>query len=92
MSPCVTFNKINTYKWFKENVYHIDDTPGYDVHDRTQAFAALLAPGKIPLGIFYREVRPTLDELTLGAGRGTITSLPIEHIDPRLVELQKAYA
>jgi hypothetical protein len=23
-SPCVTFNKINTYPWFKERVYKLD--------------------------------------------------------------------
>src|ERR1700686_1883015 len=30
MSPSVTFNKANTYKWFKENVYHLPDMEGYD--------------------------------------------------------------
>ena len=24
--PCVTFNKINTYQWFKENTYHLKDS------------------------------------------------------------------
>lgn len=92
MSPCVTFNKINTYKWFKENVYHLDDIPGYDVHDRTKAFATLMQPGKIPLGIFYRETRPTLEDLSLGSEQPAIASLQIEQIDPRLASLQDAYA
>ncbi len=92
MSPCVTFNKINTYKWFKENVYHLDDAPGYDPSDKHQAFATLTQPGKIPLGIFYREIRPTLDALVLGADHPAISSLPVERIDPRLAELQTAYA
>ena len=92
MSPCVTFNKVNTYKWFKENVYHLDDEPGYDAHDKQRAFATLSKPGKIPLGIFYRELRPTLDELTLGADQPAISSLSIEKIDPRLSALQDAYA
>ena len=25
-SPCVTYNKINTYPWFKERVYKLEDT------------------------------------------------------------------
>jgi 2-oxoglutarate ferredoxin oxidoreductase subunit beta len=91
MSPCVTFNKINTYKWFKENVYHLDDTPGYDPSDKHKAFATLVQPGKIPLGIFYREQRPTLDQLMLGVDHPTLSSLPIEKIDPRLADLQNAY-
>jgi 2-oxoglutarate ferredoxin oxidoreductase subunit beta len=92
LSPCVTFNKVNTYKWFKENVYHLDDLPGYDVHDRVRAFATLTQPGKIPLGIFYREIRPTLEELMLGTGRPPIASLPIDTVDPGLAALQDAYA
>lgn len=92
MSPCVTFNKINTYKWFKENVYHVEEIEAYDVHDRSRAFHTLSQPGKIPLGIFYRELRPTLEELTLHAGSPAIASLPIESVDPKLVTLQNAYA
>jgi len=92
MSPCVTFNKVNTYKWFKENVYHVDDSAGYDVRDRDRAFATLMQPGKMPLGIFYRELRPTLDELVLGKESAPLTSLPIENVDPKLLSLQDAYA
>ena len=92
MSPCVTFNKINTYKWFKENVYHLEDIADYDSKDRARAFATLMQPGKIPLGIFYRETRPTLEDLTLSPQSPPITALPIERVDPKLVSLQDAYA
>lgn len=91
ISPCVTFNKVNTYKWFKENVYHVEDIADYDVHDRSRAFTTLMQPGKIPLGIFYRELRPTLEDLSLGADRPAITTLPIERVDPKLAALQDAY-
>ncbi|MGI8737430.1 MAG: 2-oxoacid:ferredoxin oxidoreductase subunit beta [Candidatus Eremiobacter antarcticus] len=92
ISPCVTFNKVNTYKWFKENVYHVGEAGDYDVHDRNKAFSTLAEPGKIPLGIFYRELRPTLEALTLGTAHEPINSLPIETVDPRLPALQDAYA
>jgi 2-oxoglutarate ferredoxin oxidoreductase subunit beta len=92
MSPCVTFNKVNTYKWFKDNVYHVEDIAGYDQHDRGKAFTTLTEPGKIPLGIFYREIRPTLEELTLGKEHAPIAALPIEQIDSKLLSLQDAYA
>ncbi|HZV79106.1 MAG TPA: 2-oxoacid:ferredoxin oxidoreductase subunit beta [Candidatus Binatus sp.] len=91
MSPCVTFNKVNTYKWFKENVYHISDTEGYDASNRAKAFEVLMQPGKIPLGVFYREVRPTLDELMLKESP-PIATLDIESVDPKLTNLQEAYA
>ena len=63
MSPCVTYNKINTYAWFKENTYYVDEAPGYDPGDRSHAFDVLLDEGKIPLGILYRDGRPTLEAL-----------------------------
>ena len=27
-SPCVTYNKVNTYDWFKEHLTSIDDIGG----------------------------------------------------------------
>ena len=61
MSPCVTFNKVNTYAWFKENVEDIALQPGYDPGNRQAAFAALTHEGKIPLGVIYRERRATFE-------------------------------
>ncbi|MDA2914365.1 thiamine pyrophosphate-dependent enzyme, partial [Acidobacteriia bacterium AH_259_A11_L15] len=29
-SPCVTYNKLNTYPWFKKRVYKLDGEAGYD--------------------------------------------------------------
>lgn len=37
-SPCVTFNKVNTYDFYKQNLIDIDADPNYD---RTNKFAAL---------------------------------------------------
>jgi len=63
--PCVTWNKVNTFKWFRERVYKLEETPGYDATDRTMAFDVSMstfheltcAPDecKIPIGVFYRE-------------------------------------
>lgn len=49
--PCVSFNKINTYKWFKENTYYLDDS--HDARDREAAFARAWETKKLPLGVFY---------------------------------------
>jgi 2-oxoglutarate/2-oxoacid ferredoxin oxidoreductase subunit beta len=91
MSPCVTFNKVNTYKWFKENVYHVSDIEGYDATNRARAFEVMMQPGKIPLGVLYRETRATFDELTL-KDSAPIAGLDIETVDPNLAKLQEAYA
>jgi 2-oxoglutarate ferredoxin oxidoreductase subunit beta len=61
LQPCVSFNKINTYEWYKKRVYHIE--PEYNPEDRVNAFSRALEWGeKIPLGIIYRNNRPILEE------------------------------
>jgi len=48
---CVTFNKVNTYQWFKDHTYYLEDN--YDPFDRTEAFKRAIEKDKFPLGIFY---------------------------------------
>ncbi len=62
--PCVTFNKINTFPWFKERVYKLEDTD-WDPTDLTKAFDLSLSTFhaltcepdqcKIPIGVYYRK-------------------------------------
>jgi len=49
--PCVTYNKLNTYKWFKEHTYYLDDS--HDASSRSKAFEKALEKDKLPLGVFY---------------------------------------
>ncbi|HVN67645.1 MAG TPA: thiamine pyrophosphate-dependent enzyme [Candidatus Sulfotelmatobacter sp.] len=49
--PCVSFNKANTFAWFKEHTYYIEE--GYDPHDRQAAFKRALETEKFPLGVLY---------------------------------------
>ncbi|GAB4388418.1 MAG: 2-oxoacid:ferredoxin oxidoreductase subunit beta [Thermodesulfovibrionales bacterium] len=59
--PCVTFNKINTFKWYRERVYRIEE--GHDPEDRKAAFEKALEWGeKIPTGVIYRNRRPPFEE------------------------------
>jgi 2-oxoglutarate ferredoxin oxidoreductase subunit beta len=61
LQPCVTFNKINTYEWYKQRVYHIE--PEYNPEDRVEAFKRALQWGeKIPIGIIYRNKRLMYEE------------------------------
>lgn len=56
--PCVTFNKINTYKWFKENTYYLKD---HNERDLKEAFQRALETSPLPLGVFYVEERPIFE-------------------------------
>ncbi|RJQ33488.1 2-oxoacid:ferredoxin oxidoreductase subunit beta [Candidatus Parcubacteria bacterium] len=60
--PCVTFNKINTFKYYFDRLYKLSDKPGYNKTDINMAFNEALTFGnKIPYGIFYQKVRDTYD-------------------------------
>ncbi len=59
--PCVTFNKVNTYQWFEENTYYLEDS--HDPYDINQAFKRSMETDKFPLGIFYiNQDRNTFEE------------------------------
>lgn len=49
--PCPSYNKINTYKWFKDHTYYLEDS--YDPYNRIKAFNRATEKEKLPLGIFY---------------------------------------
>ncbi len=55
LQPCVTFNRVNTYAWYRERVYHLEVEQGYDPSDRTAAWAKAQEWGdRIPLGVIYQ--------------------------------------
>ncbi len=61
LQPCVSFNKVNTFKWYKERVYELDET--HDHTNQTAAFQKALEWGeKIPIGQIYSDKRPTFEE------------------------------
>jgi 2-oxoglutarate ferredoxin oxidoreductase subunit beta len=61
LQPCVVFNKINTYEWYRQRVYHIESD--YNPADRIEAFKKALEWGdKIPIGIIYKNNRPIFEE------------------------------
>jgi len=54
-SPCVTFNKVNTYDWFREHVIDLDDYPDYDPSNRAAAMAKLMETEGMITGIIYQD-------------------------------------
>lgn len=64
MQPCVSFNKVNTFKWYKDRCYRLDDS--YDATNKMAALEKAFEFGDegIPLGIIYKEEgKPTFNEL-----------------------------
>lgn len=60
LQPCVSFNRLNTYQWYRQRVADIAAQAGHDPADRDKALALAGQWGdRIPIGLFYRELRPT---------------------------------
>ncbi len=63
LQPCVSFNHQNTYQWYRERVYKVEDESGYDSGDKIAAFARAQEWGdRIPIGLIYRKERPVYEE------------------------------
>ncbi len=63
LQPCVSFNHKNTYQWYRERVYKVEDESGYDSSDKITAFAKAQEWGdRIPIGLIYRKERPVYEE------------------------------
>jgi 2-oxoglutarate ferredoxin oxidoreductase subunit beta len=83
LQPCVTFNRKNTYEWFSKRVYKLEETD----HDATNKQAAFLKSlewnDRIPIGLFYREARPTYEDDLPQIAETPLARQRIEDIDIR---------
>jgi len=62
LQPCVSFNRTNTFTWYKERVYKVEDE-NYNPADKAAALVKAQEWGaRIPVGIIYRQERPVFEE------------------------------
>ncbi len=83
LMPCISFNKLNTFAWYKQRVKKLDEN-GHDPADKIAAYKRAEEWGdEIPIGIFYRSEHPSYgEELNVLRGKPLIQR---EH-DPKKVE------
>jgi 2-oxoglutarate ferredoxin oxidoreductase subunit beta len=87
--PCVTFNTLNTYQWFQQRIYKLDEN-GWKTNDKIKALEkafedSLTNYQKVPIGLFYKEERPTYeDELP------QLKEKPLAHQDISNVDISKS--
>lgn len=66
-SPCVTFNKVNTYDWFKENIVDLDEQPDYDSTNRVMAMSKIMETNSLACGVLYQnKERQSYESLVTG--------------------------
>ncbi len=61
LQPCVTFNYSNTFNWFKERIYKLEETDYQPNNCETALIKALEMNEKIPLGVLFQEQKPTYE-------------------------------
>lgn len=54
--PCPTFNKVNTYQWYQEKVYDINDED-HDSTDLEAAWKRATEEDRLGVGVFYKNPR-----------------------------------
>jgi len=63
LQPCVSFNHQNTFQWYKQRVYKLEEEKGYDPSDKLAAFETAQEWGdRIPIGLIYRKARPVYED------------------------------
>lgn len=73
-SPCVTYNKVNTYDWFKENLSKLSDIEGYDPSNREMAMNTLMEKKGLVTGLIYQnKERKSYQELLSGYSEQPLT-------------------
>ncbi len=82
--PCVSFNKVNTYKWFKESTYYLEDS--HNPENKFDAFARASETNKLPLGIFYRNTHKKSFEQSLSVYQEDKTPIVNRRVDLRKLE------
>lgn len=60
LQPCVSYNRVNTYQWYKEHTYYLD--PSHDPSDPLRAFEVSLSEDPLALGVIYRNPKKTFED------------------------------
>lgn len=84
LQPCPSFNHKNTYGWYRERVYKLEEEANYDPSNKVAAFDKAQEWGeRIPIGIIYRKELLTFEEQLPALSKGPLVK---QKIEPRQVE------
>lgn len=92
-SPCVTFNKLNTYDWYKENLTDLATIENYDATNRIQAMATVMEHKGLVKGIIYQnENVPAYQDLIPGNQEETVTKQDLLISEEEFIKTMREYA
>ena len=77
MQPCVTYNKVNTLKWYREKSYDVSADKNFDPADRQAAFKkALEWEESFPIGLLYKAERTVMSDNIPALKAGALSAKP----------------
>ncbi|WLR43475.1 2-oxoacid:ferredoxin oxidoreductase subunit beta [Bacillus carboniphilus] len=77
-SPCVTYNKVNTYDWFKKNLTKLKDIEDYNPNDRLKAMQTVMEHDGLVTGLIYQNKnQPSYQELLEGYSEKPLKDLEL---------------
>lgn len=88
LQPCVTFDKVHTYQWYRQRLYKLE-AEGFKPDNRLAALEKAFEWGdKIPVGVFYKEEKPTSEDREPALAEKPLNSLPLGelNVDQMLAE------
>ncbi|MDX8365145.1 2-oxoacid:ferredoxin oxidoreductase subunit beta [Cytobacillus sp. Hm23] len=87
-SPCVTYNKTNTYDWFKENLTSLKTIEEYDPNNRMTAMQTLMEHNGLVTGLIYQNnEQPSYQELVYGYSEDPLTNADLSISKDKFDEL-----
>jgi len=79
LQPCVSFNHKNTFQWYRERVYKLDEVSGYDPGNKNAALEkAQEWESRIPIGIIYENTQPTYESELSALNNGPLVKQQLE--------------
>lgn len=81
LQPCVTFDKVHTYEWYRSRVQKVN-IPEEKLHDRIAAIEIARQWGdQIPIGVFFETSIPTSEEQEISLENGPLYARPIPIVE-----------
>lgn len=91
-SPCVTYNKVNTYDWFKEHITKLSSIEGYDLSNRAEAMKTVMEHEGLVTGIIYQnDDELSYQEKVIGYHEEPLNKADIMIKEEELNELMKEF-
>jgi 2-oxoglutarate ferredoxin oxidoreductase subunit beta len=83
LQPCVSFNHKNTFQWYRERVYKLEDGRYDPSYKKAALEKALIWGEEIPIGVIYEENLSVYEDQLPALSGGPLVK---QKIDPRRVE------